>query len=257
MYPYINLRWEKLYMTGVGIVIAFLTFLIVSIYLTKRYHQNFWKLFYWMPILIVLCYFLGSYVQFFFDYWALPANWAQFLVLLSPYGYKFHFVWILIGLLISIRIFLRKIKRIENKKIRVDILFFSLTLAIVPLWIFLLLGDNFIWATTNSFLWIKSLHSESQRNKFNLVMPIWLFLSIGAIIVVGYIRIFKKKFGRGLLWFGLMLLVIALVLLLQQYPRHGVLSLLWVKFDIKQYAAILVAVLCFLIYRKRNKSEGE
>ncbi|MEI8090727.1 MAG: hypothetical protein WCG98_00220 [bacterium] len=172
MYPYINLFGEKIFMTGMGIVVAFLTFLIVSIYLTRRYHQNFWKFFYRMPILIILCYFLGSYVQFFFDVGALPTNGAEFVTLISPYGYKFHFVGILLGVVIAIAIFLRKIKRIENKKIWTDILFYSLTLSLVPLGIFLLMGDNFIGLSTTSALGMKALHSESQWNKFNFVYPI-------------------------------------------------------------------------------------
>lgn len=255
MYPYINLFGEKLFMTGVGIVVAFLTFLIVSIYLTKRYHQNFWKLFYWMPILILLCYFLGSYVEFMFDVWFFPTTGAEFLTLLSPYGYKFHFVGILIGIVIAIAIFLKKVKRIENKKIWTDILFYSFTLSLVPLGIFLLLGDNFIGLTTASGLWMKALHSESQWNKFDLVLPIGIFLSIGALLVAGYIRMLKKSFWKWMLGFGIILFVLAIVLLMQQYVRHGVVSFLGLTFDIKQYMAIIMAVRCFLIYRKWNKPE--
>jgi len=126
----------------------------------------------------------------------------------------------LIGIVIAIIIFLKKIKRIENKKIWIDILFYSLTLSLVPLGLFLLMGDNFIGNSTVSWLGIKSLHSESAWNKFNLVYPIGVFLSIGALLVVGFVRIIKKKFGYGLLGFSLLLVVIAAILLLQQYPRH-------------------------------------
>lgn len=257
MYPYINLFGEKLFMTGVWIVAAFLTFLIVSIYLTRRYHQNFWKFFYWMPILIVLCYFLGSYVQFLFDFGAIPTNGAEFLTLLSPYGYKFHFVWLLVGIVIAIVIFLKKIKRIENKKIWIDILFYSITLSLVPLGLFLLMGDNFIGNTTTSRLGVKSFHSESQWNKFNLIYPIGVFLSLWALLVVGFIRIIKKRFGYGLLGFSLLLVIIAIVLFFQQYPRHGVISLGSVVFDIKQYAALLVALRCFLIFRKWKRIDSK
>lgn len=244
-------------MTGVGIVVAFLTFLIVSIYLTRRYHQNFWKFFYWMPVLIILCYFLGSYVQFFFDYGAIPTTGAELLTLLSPYGYKFHFVGLLIGIVIAIAVFLRKIKRLENKKIWIDILFYSITLSLVPLGLFLLMWDNFIGNSTNSWLGIKSFHSESQWNKFNLVYPIGIFLSLWALLVTLYIRIIKKKFGYGLLGFAVLLLIIALILLFQQYPRHGVVTIWLAVFDIKQYAALLVALRCFLLFRKWKKMESK
>lgn len=244
-------------MTWVWIVIAFLTFLIVSIYLTRRYHQNFWKFFYWMPILIILCYFFGSYVQFLFDFGAFPANGAEFLALLSPYGYKFHFVGLLIGIVIAIVIFLQKIRRIENKKIWIDILFYSITLSLVPLGVFLLMWDNFIGNTTTTWLGIKSFHSESQWNKFNLVYPIGIFLSLAALLVAGYIRVIKKRFGYGLLGFALLLVLIAIILLFQQYPRHGVVSIGSSVFDIKQYAALLIALRCFLIFRKWKKIDSK
>jgi len=258
MYPYINLFGEKLFMTGLWIVVAFLTFLIVSIYLTRRYHQNFWKFFYWMPVLIILCYFLGSYVQFFFDYGALPASWAEFLILLSPYGYKFHFVGLLLGIVIAIIIFLKKIKRIENKKIRIDILFYSITLSLVPLGLFLLMGDNFMGNSTSlPRLGIKSLHSESQRNKFNLVYPIGVFLSVWALLVAAFIRIRKRKFGYGLLGFAILLVVVAAILTVQQYPRHGVFHIGSIMIDCKQYVALLIALRCLLIYRKWRKVADE
>lgn len=242
-------------MTWLGIVIAFITFLIVSIYLTRRYHQNFWKFFYRMPLLIILCYFLWSYVQFVFDVGVLPTNLSELMILISPYGYKFHFAGLLLGIFIAIAIFLTKIKRTENKKIWIDILFYSLVLSLVPLWIFLLMGDNFVGTQTTSFMGIKSLHSESQWNKFNLVQPIGIYLSLAALLTVAYIRVIKKRFWAGLLWFSIVLILIAFILLFQQYPRHWVISLWWVTFDIKQYAAIFFALWCYLIYRKWNKVE--
>jgi hypothetical protein len=210
-----------------------------------------------MPILIILAYFLWSYVQFFFDYGALPTTGVQFLNLISPYGYKFHFVGLLIGIVIAIIIFLKKIKRLENKKIWIDILFYSITLSLVPLGLFLLMGDNFIGNSTLSWLGIKSLHSESAWNKFNLVYPIGIFLSLWALLVSGYIRIIKKKFGYGLLGFAILLVVIAGILFFQQYPRHGVVSIGEAVFDIKQYAALLVALRCFLIFRKWKRIDSK
>ena len=133
MYPYIMLWGSKFYMTGIGIIVSFLVFLGVALYLTKRYHQNFWKLFYWLPLLIILTYFLGSYTNFVFDVGLFPTTGAEFVTLLSPYGYKFHFVGILVGVFISMFVFLKRISRIENKKVWSDILFFSLALSVVPL----------------------------------------------------------------------------------------------------------------------------
>ncbi|MFA6256313.1 MAG: hypothetical protein WC606_03950 [Candidatus Absconditabacterales bacterium] len=246
---------SKVYMTGIGIIVSFFVFLGIAQYLTKRYHQNFWKFFYWLPFLIVLTYFLGSYINFIFDVGIVPTNWSEFITLLSPYGYKFHFVGILIGMFISISIFLKKIRRIENKKVWSDILFLSLTLSLVPLGLFLLMGDNFIGATTTSWLGIKSLHSDSQRNKFNLVYPIGLFLSLGSLFIALFIKILKKKkFGYGMLGFAIILIFISLILLLQQYSRHAVFSLGGITFDLKQYSAWILAIICYFTYRKRQKN---
>jgi len=255
MYPYLILRWSKFYMTWMGIIVSLLVFIGIAHYLTKRYHQNFWKLFYWLPFLIVLTYFFWSYVNFFFDVGVIPTNWTQFMTLLSPYGYKFHFLGLLIGLLISIFVFLKKIVRIENKKVWSDILFFSFALCLVPLWLFLLMWDNFIGITTTSWLGIKSLHSDSQWNKFNLVYPIGLFLSLGSLFIALYIKILKKKrFGYGMLGFAVLLIFISLVLILQQYSRHAVFSLGTIMFDIKQYAAWILAIICYVTYRRRQKT---
>lgn len=254
MYPYIILWWSKFYMTGIGIIVSFLVFLWIARYLTKKYHQNFWKFFYRLPLFIILPYFLWSYVSFIFDVGIIPTQWSDLVTLISPYGYKFHFLGILLGLFISIYIFLKKIKRIENKKIWSDILFFSLTLSLVPLWLFLLMGDNFIGITTNSWLGIKSLHSDSQRNKFNLVYPIGLFLSLLSLFVVLFIKVIKKKiFGYGMLGFAIILILMSIILLLQQYSRHMVFSSGTLMFDIKQYFAWFLAFICYLTYRKRRK----
>jgi hypothetical protein len=129
-----------------------------------------------------------------------------------------------------------------------------LSLSLVPLWIFLLMGDNFIGIPTESFLWIKSFHSESQWNKFNLVYPIGLFLSLGSLLVVLLIRLIKKRktFGYGILWFSLLSLLVGIILMFQHYPRHWVISFGHIMIDIKQYIAILLALWCFFVYRRRK-----
>lgn len=254
MYPYLILWWSKFYMTWIGIVISFLIFIWMTRYFTKKYHQNFWKLFYWLPFLIVLTYFLGSYVNFIFEVGIFPTNWSELVTLLSPYGYKFHFMGLLLWIFISISVFLKKITRVENRKVWIDIFFFSFAIALIPLWFFLLMGDNFIGITTNTWLGIKSLHSDSQRNKFNLIYPIGLFLSLWSLfIMLGLNILKKKKFGYGMLGFALLLLFLSLLFLLQQYSRHAVFSLWSVMFDINQYSAWIVALICYLTYRKWQK----
>jgi glucan phosphoethanolaminetransferase (alkaline phosphatase superfamily) len=156
-------------MTGIGIVISFLVFVAVVWYLSRKHLQSFWKFFYWLPILILLTYFLGSYTQFVFStQQIIPLSWTDLLRILSPYNYNFNFAGVLVGIVIALFVFLKNIKTIENKKIWIDIFFYAFALAIVPLGVFFLMGDNFIGTSTTSFLGMKSLHSESQRNKFEI-----------------------------------------------------------------------------------------
>ena len=116
------------------------------------------------------------------------------------------------------------------------------------------MGDNFIGTTTTSRLGIKSLHSDSQWNKFNLVYPIGLFLSLGSLFVVLAIKILKKKrFGYGMLGFSVLLVLISFILILQQYSRHAVFSLGNIMLDIKQYSAWIAAFICYIIYYKWQK----
>jgi hypothetical protein len=69
--------------------------------------------------------------------------------------------------------------------------------------------------------------------------------------------VIKKKFGYGLLGFSILLVIIAIILFFQQYPRHGVLAIGGAVFDIKQYAALLVALRCFLIFRKWRRIDSK
>lgn len=248
-------------MTGIGIIVAFITFLIVTIYLTKKNYQNFWKFFYWLPLLSISMYVLGSLTTFFLEKWSFPAGITGILKALSPYGYKFHFMGILLGIVISVGIFLKRIVRIENKKVRWDILFFSFALAIIPLGIFLMLWDNFIGLPTDSFIGIKALHTESQLNKFSGVYPVGLFLSLGALIsafIVWILKMTKKKTWFGMLGFAILLFTISITLLFEQYPKYWVISLWNTTLDIKHYSAFLVMMRCLYIYNKRmHHSIGE
>ncbi len=256
MFPFFTIRWIKVYMTGIGIVISFAAFIIIVWYLSKRFLQWFWRFFYRLPLAITLVYFLGSYLQFVLSNQAfIPTNAEQILSIIWPYGYKFNFAGILLWIVISLFIFFRKIKTIENKKIWADIFFYGFTLCIVPLGFFLLLGDNFIGKTTDSFLAMRSLHLESQWNKFDAVYPIWLLLSIGALIIVTIVhtrRIIWKKRGMWMQWLARLLIMINIILMMQQYPRYMVISIGNISFDIKQHVSFFVIMLCLYYHKKWN-----
>ncbi len=69
----------------------------------------------------------------------IPTNGSELLELMTPYGYKFHFVGIAIGGAVSIWYFLKNIARIENRKLYIDVLFFAVAASTIPLGLFLLL----------------------------------------------------------------------------------------------------------------------
>jgi len=250
MFPYITIRWAKIYMTWFGIVIWFITFLVIAYYLIKKYHQDFWKFFYRLPVLTILVYLVWVYVDFALTTSLIPRSRNELLTLISPYWYKFHFAWILIWAAIAFKIFFKKIKRNENKKIWIDILFYSIWLSIIPLGIFLLLWDNFVWKQCESLMCIKPLNIESELNKFNGVYPAWLFISIWAFLSVLITWILRKKkqwFWLWTQWFIILIILINIVMMtFQNYPRYWTISIQWIIFDIKQYVSFIVIMI--LIY---------
>ena len=254
MFPFFEVLGLKMYMTGIWIVVFLLTFIVVSRYLCKKWHQDFYKLFYWLPIAIVITYFMWAYVQFFLDFGLIPHSLEELKILFSPYGYDFHFIGLIIWLLISMFLFFRKIQRYETKRIRVDIMFFSLVLSLIPMWLFLIFGDNFIGKPSNGFLTLKPLTTESELNKFNGVYPIGLFLSFAAaisVLLAYFIKKKRKQFGEGILWFIFLIMWLNIVFMFQQYPRYGIMSFGGMTFDIKQYTSFFVIMLCLHVYYKR------
>jgi len=256
MFPYITIWTTRLYMTWIWIVVSLLVFIIVASYLCNKFKQSFWTLFYNIPIVLVLSYVLWTYFNFAFKNWFLPENWAEVLSMLSPYNFSFSLVWIILWITIWFTILLKNISRYENKKVRIDILFISTGLALIPLGFFLLLGDEFIWNTTESFLAVRSLHIDSELNKFSGVFPIWLFLMIWSLVSTTIIVLAKRKikqFWIWMIWFVMLCLVIGITIIFQQYPRHWVISITKnISLDIKHYILFLVAMYCLLIYYKRK-----
>ena len=224
MYPFITLRWVKIYMTGLWIVAILITFIGVSRYRCRKYSIQFRRLFYRIPQAIILIYICGRYVDFVIKIGLFPTSLKELSLLISPYGYNFHFVGILLWFVIALRLFFKKIKRLENKKLYSDVLFFALTASLIPWWLFLLLGDNFIGKATSDRLWVQALHTESALNKFTAVYPIGLFVSIGMTIVyicMGIRKYMKKKIGIGMLGFAYILVIMNICLLRRSFSKKA------------------------------------
>lgn len=258
MYPYFRLFGMEFSMTSVGIIVFLVCYIIIAYRLCKKWHQDFYKLFYFLPVAIVIVYFLWAYVYFFLNNKGSIFPWSRqaFLDMLNPYWYHFHFVWILIWVIISMLIFFSTVKRPENKRVWADILFFAITISLIPLWIFLAFGDDFIGKASNWFLAVKPLTTNSELNKLWSVYPVGLFISFIAIfstLITVLIKNKKWQFGTWLIWFIILLLWINIILMYyQQAPRYGVLALWWITFDIRQYISFFVIMLFVLFYYNRK-----
>ena len=253
MYPYLEVFWTKLYMTGIWIVVACFVFLITVYVLSKKYHQEFIRFFNWLPWLLICIYLSGLYFTFFFDGGIIPTSFGIF----SPYWYNFSLVGILLAAFILILIFLSQFRRNETKKIWIDILFFWFVNALIVLWVFLVLWDNFVWKTYNWALHVTALVPDSALVKYWWVYPIWIFLSLWALainLIITILKLILKKSGVGLLWFILLFILLMVILPFWNYPAHGVMSVFWMfTLDINYYVLIFLIIFCLFSYKKLKK----
>ena len=257
MYPYFELFGKQISMIAVGLIISAIIFIVTARILTKRNHQDFLKLFYRLPVWIILSYILGRYVAYSLETWNFfPKSTSTFLTILSPQNFNFHFVGLLLSTWICLLIFFHSIKRTENKKIRIDILFFSLANSLIIFWIFLTLWDSVIWTPTDSIFAIRALTDNSALTKFDWVYPIGLFISFWVLIIhiiVSMLNIIFKKNWFWMRWIIWILIVFNIVFLFQSYPRHGLITLWWVSFDIKQYLSLIAIICCIITAIKRER----
>ena len=247
MYPYFELFGKQISMIAVGLVISAIIFVVTARILTKRNHQDFLKLFYRLPVWIILSYVLGRYVAYSLETWNyFPKSTSTFLTILSPQNFDFHFVGLLLSTWICLLIFFHNIKRTENKKIRADILFLSIANALIVLWIFITLWDSIIWKPTESSFAIRALSDNSALTKFDGVYPVWLFISFWVLIVhilISILSIILKKNGLWMRWLIWILIVLNIAFLFQSYPRYWLVSVFWTSFDVKQYASFIVIII--------------
>lgn len=253
MFPYIELFGIKLYMTGIGIVVAGIVFLLTTYQLCKKYNQDFIKLFTWLPWLLISIYVLGLYVTAIFDAGSLiPSSIKAF----SPFGYRFHLIGILIACFFSLLFFLKSFRRNETKRVWMDIFFFWFTNAVIALWFFLLLGDTFIGKEYAGLLSVTALRPESLLVKYEGVYPIGLFLSFGALLINITIVLRKrisKKVWLGTRGFVLLCLLFLWILPFWHYAKHGVFSLGKLSFDLNHILLVLLMLYFIYLARKLKK----
>ena len=266
MFPKINTLfwidlWFTIYLTWVWIVGFIMCFLFLVFRYCKKYSLNFWKFFNYLPIFLILPYLFWSYFNFILEYsWRIsennifklifhifPTSLEELFMIISPYWYNFHFIWIVFWLILAWYLFLNSIN-IKLERIKwIDIFFYSLSLSLVPLWFLLLMWNDFIWKPSNSFLAMKSFVDNVE---YNSTYPIWIFLSLSGLFsffVTFFVHYINKKYWNGLVWFVILLLCLNIVFLYQQYPRHLSFSIWYFQFDIKNLFTMFL-VLCIMIY---------
>lgn len=222
--------------------------------LCRKYRLDFRKLFYRFPTLLIITYLLGSYSYLLIEKGVrFPLNsFTNFKSLLSPYGYKFHFVGILIGIVWSMRKFFKNIVVGSEKAKWMDLFFFATSIALIPMGVFFVLGDTIIGKPAPfSSIGVTDLTPEgsSALSKYGKVFPVGIFLSLASLLSWGITfagKSFRKKDGWGYIGFAVLLLLLNIVFSYQQFTRHGVVPFFGTTLDIKNFVSLAVAIVCFI-----------
>jgi len=179
-------------MTGIAILTMIATFMVAAYYHSKKDNLQFRKLFYRIPTPIILSYLGGRYIHMVLNEGQLiPSSLQEAINLLSPHDFQLHFIGICLGFVISIILFLSQIKFKEEKLRRIDTIAQSISLAIIPLGFFLLLGDHMIGLPNEQRGVTTFRPDNSNRASLGKVLPIGLFLSISGLISYGIHNIIR------------------------------------------------------------------
>lgn len=261
MFPFFEVFGVRVSMMAIGVLLSVIVFMFSIWYLCKKYHQDFMKIGYKIPFWLVLTYILSRYfaVALATKDW-LPSSWIEIMNIFRLDHFNLHRVGILLSVFICLSVFFSGVKRIENKRIWIDILFSAFCNGIMLLGLFLVLWDTVIGSSTQSIFAVRALREGSWLNKFYGVYPVGLFLSLGTLIVnivVNVWRILAKKSWRWLRGMLALLVVINICFLFQYYPRYWLVNILWISLDIKQYSSLFVfAIWCITAVRWNWRKKG-
>jgi hypothetical protein len=255
MYHYITIGDIKIYMTWLGILLTLAVFTFTLrryLHAYKLEHSFIRKR---LPLYGIALYLFSTYTWYAIESFVIiPLSWKQLLMYFSPTEYRFHLVWILIACLGIGRDTLRHVPIPQHEK-WLDSLFHSITIACIPLGIFLLLGDNFIGMTTDTSYFVTAIRPDSNMAVYGKVFPLWLMVSVWWLACHVAANIFADTTKRKDVWkwFAIFSLWLIAITMLQQYPRHLVMSLGTVIFDIKQYVLLLIAILFFVFHIQQQR----
>jgi len=252
MYPSIELFWYTIYFQWLGIILATFAFIYGVYRYCRKANLRFPYFFSSLPLFLIVPYFLGRYIYDFLEYkFYFPTD---ILNLLSPYDYRFSFIWVSLWLLLVIFVYLLSLQYIQERKKWFDVFFFSITLSLIVIGPFLLLWDNFYGTVTNSIFWVTPFTPDTQIPYTTPIWPVGMFVSILWIVlyILWKILLFiTKKPGVTLYLLPLLFIGFAYIFTFQQYSKHFLFGI-----DIKIFYSVFIAffsVFAFeFIFRKKD-----
>lgn len=250
MYHYITLWWMTLNMTGLW-VILFLCVFIFLVYRESRWRWlHFQSFLRYLPTFILITYLSGSYFYYLFDQFIIiPLSIDQLLLYVTPYQYNFSVIGIIIGMIFWAWKFLAQK---EKKDARVSAWLYWTVWWLIPLWVFLLLWDAFIGVSTNSWLYVSAIRSDSTVAIYDKVVPLGLYLSFIGLVWGSVLYLIHKKLSQyhWYLWFSLLALSLGILFIFQQYPRRLVFDLWAFTIDSKQIFLFILSIIFLLFWVK-------
>lgn len=241
MYPFVTIWDTPLYMTWLGIMVSLWVYLITLLWYTRTYKLSISIALYTFPVMLFLCYVWWLYMHhvvvyktFFVEIWSL-------ISMLSPVWYNFHFVGIAWWYAFFVTLFLMRFPRSSKERKKwIDVFFLSVALSLIPLWFFLILGDDVIGKVYDWFLSVSALTDQSNLTKYPSVFPVWLLyslLGIISIVITRFLMRREQEWWVWLMWFLVLLLWLSLIFFFQEYPLSWVINISGIRMDIKQYTA--------------------
>lgn len=259
MFPSIEIFWFKFYFHWIGIILATFVFLYLLYRYTKKFNLRFSDIFWYFSFFIIVPYILWRYFYDLIEYKSfLPLSLFD---LISPYQYRFSFIWISLWIFIIICIFLLKSKYKEERKKYIDVFFYSICLSLVVLGPFMLLWDVFYGnIAQDSILWIKPFVEETQIPFTKPIWPVWIFVSllwIWLYFISKVLSFIFKKSWISLFLISFLFLWFAFIFNFQDYSKRFLFDINSFSLDLKifycYFMAIISPIYLFLITRKNKK----
>jgi hypothetical protein len=172
--------------------------------------------------------------------------------MLTPYDYQFHIIGIILGLIISVIIFFKQIPSRHEKRMRINILATSLSVSLVALGVFLLLGDDFIGSPTQSIWGVDTFRPDiSSWSALGTVYPVGIFLSVAGLLgvvmqIIGHKL--KKDDARGYVTLAIVLMSIGIVFSFAHTPKYLVRQWRGMRRDSATYISIAIALVLMQQY---------